>query len=103
MIRQVFSTNLKKLLNHRNMNGRKFAQTIGVSEAMVSRWRSGTAFPEHHHIDLIVDGLGITHSYLFDDQASSGNDAGAHRLELARIRDAINKMLDASAGPIKKK
>lgn len=54
-IKQIFVQNLCKKIESQGLSGVQFAKAIGVSQANVSKWINGIAYPEIHHIQKMID------------------------------------------------
>ena len=71
-VRQLFAGNLDRMLRERGLTQRAFAQAIGISEPMVSKWVNGVNFPEDAVIDRICEYLKIAPVELFRDRRARG-------------------------------
>ena len=54
---QIFSENLRRLLEEKNKTQRTLARLTGTTEATVSRWVNGEVVPRHAKLDLICEVL----------------------------------------------
>ena len=52
--KQTFAANLRKIMDARNVSGKRLADSIGVGQSVVSRWRAGDAFPESQFLDALA-------------------------------------------------
>ena len=70
-LRKNFSGNLERLLQERGLKQRTFAEKVGVSESIVSKWINERIFPEDRQVDRISAVLGVTYEELFRDPDST--------------------------------
>lgn len=54
---QIFSENLRRLLEEKNKTQRTLAKLTGTTEATVSRWVNGDVVPRHAKLDSICEVL----------------------------------------------
>ena len=54
---QIFSENLRRILEEKNKTQRTLAKLTGTTEATVSRWVNGEVVPRHAKIDSICEVL----------------------------------------------
>lgn len=59
-----FSSILKELRTRKNISQSELGKLIGVSNASVSQYESGTRFPDTQKLELIADVFGVTTDYL---------------------------------------
>ena len=54
---QIFSENLRRILEEKNKTQRSLARLTGTTEATVSRWVNGEVVPRHAKLDSICEVL----------------------------------------------
>nr|DAS24862.1 MAG TPA: Repressor protein CI [Caudoviricetes sp.] len=65
-IREVFSTNLKKMLKERGKTQLELAEFVGVSDASVNNWVNGIKLPRMDKVDKICKFLNVKRSDLIE-------------------------------------
>lgn len=65
--REIFSSNLKRFLEEKNISQNEFARRIGSTSATVSRWITHTSYPRDTQIQKMADVLGVKMSQLTSD------------------------------------
>lgn len=65
-IREVFSTNLKKMLKERGKTQLELAEFAGVSDASVNNWVNGIKLPRMDKVDKICKFLNVKRSDLIE-------------------------------------
>jgi len=81
---------LKELLKERNISGKDFAATMGVSPVTISRWISGEREPDIATLAKIADALGVTLVELIDpsslpDSPASGDDEETVQIPICAV------------------
>lgn len=69
--KEIFATNLKKLLNERNLTQVDVAKAINVSPQTFNTWVKGIAIPRMGKIQALADYFNILKSDLVDEQANT--------------------------------
>lgn len=69
--KEIFATNLKKLLNERNLAQVDVAKAINVSPQTFNTWVKGIAIPRMGKIQALADYFNILKSDLVDEQATT--------------------------------
>lgn len=69
--KEIFATNLKKLLNERNLAQVDVAKAINVSPQTFNTWVKGIAIPRMGKIQALADYFNILKSDLVDEQANT--------------------------------
>src|SRR5690625_7403346 len=67
--REIFSKNLKKLIEKRGIDQRILADYLGISEMSVSNWVNGNKYPRIGNIQKMADYLGVKKSDLIEDNS----------------------------------
>ena len=65
--REVFSRNLRKLLNSKGIDQRVLSEHLGLSEMAVSHWVNGTKYPRMTNVQRIADYFGVKKSDLIEE------------------------------------
>lgn len=65
-----FGDNLKETRKQRNMTQEELAELLNVSRQAISKWESGTGYPETEKLILISRELNISLDYLLNDTAN---------------------------------
>lgn len=65
---EIFATNIKRLLQERNMSYKEFAEKLGYRASTISMWMRGTNAPRMDALEKIADFFGITISELLNDE-----------------------------------
>ncbi|HSH52943.1 MAG TPA: XRE family transcriptional regulator [Bacteroidales bacterium] len=68
--REIFSKNLKKLIEKRGIDQRILADYLGTSEMSVSNWVNGNKYPRIGNIQKIADYFGVKKSDLIEDKSN---------------------------------
>ena len=66
--REVFSRNLRKLVDKRGIDQKILADYLDISEMSVSNWINGTKYPRMTNIQRIADFFGVMKSDLIEDK-----------------------------------
>ena len=61
-----FGNRLKTALDYRNMSQKDFANLIGVTEVSVSRWISGSRYPNIQYVQIICSTLHLSADWLLE-------------------------------------
>lgn len=69
--REVFSKNLRRLIDSRGIDQNVLADYLGVSEMSVSNWVNGVKYPRMTNIQKIADYFGVMKSDLIEDKSNS--------------------------------
>ena len=67
-MKRIFSHNLKRIMEEKELRQFDVAKFAGVSEAAVSYWVSGQMIPRMDKIKNIADGIGISITELIDEK-----------------------------------
>lgn len=68
---EIFSNNLKKLLNEHNLTQIEVANAIGVSPQTFNTWTQGTAIPRMGKIQALSDYFNVLKSDLVDEKPTT--------------------------------
>lgn len=71
MLREVFTENLNRLVKEREISNVELADSIGVTSAAVSLWRTGKGMPRMDKIDKICEFFGVGRDELLNERLSS--------------------------------
>lgn len=63
----LFSSNLSRLIEERNLTQAEIAEYIGVSPQTFNTWVKGIAFPRMGKVQKIADFFNVPKSYLIED------------------------------------
>lgn len=63
----LFSSNLSRLIEERNLKQAEIAEYIGVSPQTFNTWVKGIAFPRMGKVQKIADFFNVPKSYLIDE------------------------------------
>lgn len=63
----LFSSNLSRLIEERNLKQAEIAEYIGVSPQTFNTWVKGIAFPRMGKVQKIVDFFNVPKSYLIEE------------------------------------
>lgn len=55
-----------QLLQDRNVTAYKLAKDTGISEALISNWKSGRQLPKYDNIKLLCDYFDVSADYLLE-------------------------------------
>ena len=67
-MREIFSDNLKEILNYKNISQNELARRIGVSNAIISKWINKTAYPREEALEALSDFFDVPISQLTLDR-----------------------------------
>lgn len=70
--RKMFGSNLQKMIPFSGLSKSEFAETLGITNAMLSRYLHGTSMPSADRAYQIARVLGCTVEELFDDTYMEG-------------------------------
>lgn len=62
---KTFATNLRKIMDSKNLTGEKLGELVGVGKSTAIHWSNGTRFPKENHIRDIVRVLNVKYDDLF--------------------------------------
>jgi len=60
----MFSDILEHLLQQKGVTAYKLAKDTGISEALISNWRSGRQLPKYDSLNILCDYFGCSGDYL---------------------------------------
>ena len=63
----LFSSNLSRLIEERNLKQAEIAEYIGVSPQTFNTWVKGIAFPRMGKVQKIADFFNVPKSYLIEE------------------------------------
>src|SRR5690625_492613 len=69
--REVFSKNLRRLIDSRGIDQKDLADYLNISEMSVSNWVNGVKYPRMTNIQKIADYFGVLKSDLIEDKSES--------------------------------
>lgn len=96
LIREEFSSNLRRKLKERNISQQKLADALGVTQSSVSTWCIGSRLPHMDRIDQICKYLNVSRADLlgFDDPTGYADIERDEqiRLQMAIIRNALDRI-----------
>lgn len=61
----TFSSNLRKIMDSKNLTGEKLGELVGVGKSTVINWANGSRFPKENHIREIARALNVKYDDLF--------------------------------------
>lgn len=104
-IGEIFTENLKRLLEKNNMTNKEFADKIGVKASSVSMWMSGKSLPRMGTLDKIADLFNVPVEFLVTDKTDDsiqtlaahldGNDFTEHQWQqIQRFAKYIKSLSD---------
>ena len=104
-IGEIFTENLKRLLEQNNMTNKEFADKIGVKASSVSMWMSGKSLPRMGTLDKIADLFNVPVEFLVTDKTDDpiqtlaahldGNDFTEHQWQqIQRFAKYIKSLSD---------
>jgi DNA-binding transcriptional regulator YdaS (Cro superfamily) len=93
LLRKYLSQNLERLLRDRELTQRAFAEKLGVTEALVSKWINERGFPSERLIERVAAALSVDPSELTRPPADTSDPVLKFLREQARARgyDLIKK------------
>lgn len=65
-----FSDNLKEIRNKRNITQEQLAEILSISRQTVSKWESGSGFPETEKLLFLAKELNVSLDYLFSERCN---------------------------------
>ncbi|WP_398577102.1 helix-turn-helix domain-containing protein [Streptococcus australis] len=66
--KEIFSTNLEKLMSSRNVDRNKLCSDLGLKYTTVRDWLKGITYPRIGKIELLADYFGVNKSDLIEDK-----------------------------------
>src|SRR5690625_314520 len=88
--REVFSRNLRKLLNSKGIDQRVLSEHLGLSEMAVSHWVNGTKYPRMTNVQRIADYFGVKKSDLIEDRGEKQTfTSGEYKYFPAYVSDVL--------------
>lgn len=96
-VKEEFKVRLQKALNARNMKPIDLANRTGLSESLISQYRSGYSKPKARRLMLIADALGVSPSWLMglavsmDPDEVQTRDITSEERELLSYFNILNK------------
>ena len=66
--KEIFSTNLEKLMSSRNVDRNKLSSDLGLKYTTVRDWLKGITYPRRGKIELLADYFGVNKSDLIEDK-----------------------------------
>lgn len=82
---KVFSKNLNKYLNEKNLSPTEFARIMGYPETTVFNWVHGKSYPRIDKIQQIADYFGVLKSDLVEDKLNIDEIPGAIPMQKGRL------------------
>lgn len=71
--REIFSTNLKRLLDEKNLSQNEFARRMGIQSGTISKWMTHSTYPRDDKIQKMADILDVRMSDLTSDPNDKSN------------------------------
>lgn len=71
--REIFSANLKRILNEKGLSQNELARRIGVQSGTISKWMTHATYPRDSQIQKMADALGVKMSELNTDTSEMIN------------------------------
>ena len=62
----MFKDLLVKLIQDKDITAYKLSKDTGISEALISNWKTGRQLPKYDSIVLLCDYLGVSADYLLE-------------------------------------
>ena len=66
--KHIFSRNLKRIMDDRNVSRKDIANVLGISYFTVTDWVNGKKFPRMDKVELLANYFGILKSDLIEDK-----------------------------------
>lgn len=63
-MKRLFKDIFVQLLQETNISAYKLSKDLGVSEALISQWKSGRQLPKYDSINLLCDYFNVSADYL---------------------------------------
>lgn len=97
----LFSSNLSRLIEERNLKQAEIAEYIGVSPQTFNTWVKGIAFPRMGKVQKIADFFNVPKSYLIEEHPDDGptyyiNPEAAEAAKELYERDELRVLFDAA-------
>ena len=95
-VKEEFKVRLQKALNARNMKPIDLANRTGLSESLISQYRSGYSKPKSMRLTIIADALGVSPAWLMgldvpmEALKAQTRDLNAYEQELLSYFDNLN-------------
>lgn len=95
-VKEEFKVRLQKALNARNMKPIDLANRTGLSESLISQYRSGYSKPKSMRLTIIADALGVSPAWLMgldvpmEPIEAKTRDLNADEQELLSYFDNLN-------------
>lgn len=95
-VKEEFKVRLQKALNARNMKPIDLANRTGLSESLISQYRSGYSKPKSMRLTIIADALGVSPAWLMgldvpmEPTKAQTRDLNADEQELLSYFDNLN-------------
>lgn len=102
-LKENFSKNLCRYLEHTKLTQREFAEEIGVTEASVSRWMNAKEMPPSTRLQKIADYFGATAASFL---APPEKEVQPINPDIETVRDLVkvlNKLLKGSGYEVTRK
>jgi transcriptional regulator with XRE-family HTH domain len=71
--KQIFSNNLKKVMEQRKVDRTKLCEDLGMKYSTVSEWISAKKYPRIDKIEMLANYFGINKSDLIEDKTIESN------------------------------
>lgn len=91
-LNDLIALNISKLMENRNVTQKELAEYIGVSQATVSNWISGTKTPRMDKIDKICNFFDVSRSRLMGLDEESDDDDEQH--VFSEVDDMTNELFE---------
>ena len=88
--REIFSSNLKRILQEKNLSQNEFARRIGVQSGTISKWMTHSTYPRDEKIQKMADVLGVRMSDLTADPEDKRN-SNTNFKEITSIYSKLNQ------------
>ena len=97
----LFSSNLSRLIEERNLKQAEIAEYIGVSPQTFNTWVKGIAFPRMGKVQKIADFFNVPKSYLIEEHPDDEptyyiNPEAAEAAKELYERDELRVLFDAA-------
>jgi Predicted transcriptional regulators len=93
--------NINKLRKHHNLTQQRLSELLGISVAAVSKWETGTAYPDIELLPKIATIFNVSIDYLFDfhlslvDNPTKVIESANHLFEIGQKTEAILLLSEA--------
>lgn len=85
----IFSNNLKRLMDEKNVSRRELADILGISYFTLSDWVNGKKYPRMDKVELLAAHFGVLKSDLIENVHETKNSPSAQS-----ITEGEQKLLD---------